>query len=139
MRVFIVRPFNVQDGFDFERVDSELIRPAMAQLKEEFNLEVFGGTTTEIARQGNIRTDMFRQLVTSDLVVADVSIHNANAFYELGIRHGLRDRHTVLIRARTDHKYPFDLQTDRYLVYDRNALAAAVPSLVRTLRESLAS
>ena len=139
MRVFIVRPFNVQDGFDFEKVDSDLIRPAIAQLSKEFNLEVFGGTTTEIARQGNIRMDMFRQLVTSDLVIADVSIHNANAFYELGIRHGLRDRHTVLIRARTDQKYPFDLQTDRYLIYDRNDLAATVPALVRTLRESLAS
>jgi hypothetical protein len=139
MRIFIVRPFNVQDGFDFERVDAELIRPALEQLKTEHDIEVFGGPTTEITKQGNIRTDMFRLLVTSDLVIADVSIHNANAFYELGIRHGLRDRHTVLIRARTEQKYPFDLQTDRYLVYDRDNLAAAVAGLTQTLRETLAS
>ena len=31
---------------------------------------------------------MFRLLVTADLVIADVSIHNPNVFYELGIRHG---------------------------------------------------
>jgi tetratricopeptide repeat protein len=139
MRIFIVRPFNVQDGFDFERVDAELIRPALEQLKAEYDLEIFGGTTTEIVKQGNIRTDMFRLLVTSELVIADVSTHNANVFYELGIRHGLRDRHTVLIRAKTDYKTPFDLLTDRYFVYDRNDLSKGVPGLAQTLRETLAS
>ena len=62
---------------------------------------------------------MFRLLVLSDLVIADVSIHNANVFYELGIRHGLRDRHTLLMRAKgTQDEYPFDLRTDRYGQYD---------------------
>ena len=57
---------------------------------------------------------MFRLLVTADLVVADVSIYNANAFYELGIRHALRNQHTFLLREKsTEDKYPFDLQTDR--------------------------
>jgi hypothetical protein len=139
MRVFIVRPFNVQDGFDFERLDSELIRPALQRLRADHEIEVFGGPATEITRQGNIRTDMFRLLITSDLVIADVSIHNANAFYELGIRHGLRDRHTVLIRAKTAHRHPFDLQTDRYFLYDRNNLGEGVEGLARTLRETLAS
>jgi hypothetical protein len=138
MRVFIVRPFNVQDGFDFERLDAELIRPALKQLQTKHDIAVVGGPTTEITRQGNIRGDMFRLLVTSDLVIADVTIHNANAFYELGIRHGLRDRHTVLIRAKTEHKYPFDLQTDRYFLYDRDKLADGVDGLARTLRETLA-
>jgi hypothetical protein len=139
MRVFIVRPFNVQDGFDYERLDADLIRPALHRLKTDHDIEIFGGPTTEITRQGNIRADMFRLLITSELVIADVSIHNANAFYELGIRHGLRDRHTVLIRARTAHKHPFDLQTDRYFLYDRDKLADGVEALATTLRETLAS
>jgi hypothetical protein len=139
MRVFIVRPFNVQDGFDFERLDAELIRPALERLRAEHEIEVFGGPTTEISRQGNIRADMFRLLVTSDLVIADVTMHNANAFYELGIRHALRDRHTVLMRAKTEHRYPFDLQTDRYFLYDRENLAEGIEGLARTLRETLAS
>jgi hypothetical protein len=49
-----------------------------------------GRTTQGIAKAGNIREDMFRLLVTADLVIADISIHNANVFYELGIRHALR-------------------------------------------------
>ena len=62
---------------------------------------------------------MFRELVTADLVIADLSIHNANVFYELGIRHGVRRNATFLLRAKSDRKYPFDLQTDRYLTYTR--------------------
>jgi hypothetical protein len=70
---------------------------------------------------------MFRLLVTADLVVADVSIHNPNAFYELGIRHALRHQHTFLLRAKaTEAKYPFDLQTDRYFAYDAPISAAGV-------------
>ena len=53
----------------------------------------------------------------ADIVIADISLHNANVFYELGIRHGLRSTLTFLLRANID-KYPFDLSTDRYFVYD---------------------
>jgi hypothetical protein len=90
MRAFIVRPFGPKDvvlggaaaSIDFDLVEEVLILPALKGAGIE------GGTTVEIVEQGNIREDMFRLLVTSDIVVADVSIHNANVFYELGIRHG---------------------------------------------------
>src|SRR6202158_4400612 len=109
-RVFIVRPFNVKEGIDFEAVERLLIQPAL----KDAGLQ--GATTTEITRAGNIREDMFRLLVTADLVVADLSIHNANVFYELGIRHALRGKRTFLLRSDQD-AYPFDVQTDRSLHY----------------------
>jgi len=34
---------------------------------------------------GDIRRDMFFELVTGDIVLADISILNANVFYELGV------------------------------------------------------
>ncbi|WP_284618641.1 tetratricopeptide repeat-containing protein [Aquabacterium humicola] len=138
--LFIVRPFGIKGGFDFDLVESALIRPALAKLEARHGIRVTGGTTGEIVKQGNIRTDMFRQLVVSDLVIADVSIHNANVFYELGIRHGLQQRHTVLLRSEVDDKnsYPFDLQSDRYFLYDREKLADGVDRLAETLRLSLA-
>jgi tetratricopeptide (TPR) repeat protein len=81
---------------------------------------------------------MFRRLVTADLVVADVSIHNANVFYELGIRHALRDRSTFMLRCRAD-AFPFDLQTDRYLEYNKDDPAARLEDLVASLRRTLDS
>ena len=91
MRVFVIRPFGTKEGIDFDRVDEVLIQPALRKLETRED-PISGGTTGLISRQGNIREDMFRMIVASDLVIADVSIHNANAFYELGIRHALRPR-----------------------------------------------
>jgi hypothetical protein len=137
MRAFFVRPFGVKAGFDFERVQRELMDPALARLRA-WGIDIEGGTTGEFIRQGNIREDMFRLLVTADLVVADVSIYNPNVFYELGIRHGLRHRHTFLVREKsTQDAYPFDLQTDRYFVYDHADLKAGVDGLAAALRSTL--
>jgi hypothetical protein len=136
MRVFVVRPFGEKEGIDFDRVERELVQPALRRLGD-LGIDVAGGTTGEIARQGNIREDMFRLLVIADLVIADVSIHNANVFYELGIRHALRPCCTFLMRSQTDHAYPFDLQTDRYFLYDAADPAARVEGLAQALRATL--
>jgi len=127
MRAFIIRPFGEKpdrkgNPIDFDKVEQDLVDPVLKQLGFE------GRTTQDIAKAGNIREDMFRLLVTADLVIADVSIHNANVFYELGIRHALRDRHTFLLRCRADDPV-FDLQGERYLVYERENPGASVAAL----------
>jgi tetratricopeptide (TPR) repeat protein len=131
-RAFIIRPFGVKEGVNFDAVDERLIQPALARIG------VSGNTTTEIVEQGNIREDMFRLLVCADLVIADISIHNANVFYELGIRHGMRPNATFLLRANVD-EYPFDLHTDRYLAYDRDDPASSVTALASALKATLDS
>jgi hypothetical protein len=132
MRAFIVRPFGVKKEIDFDQVAEKLIGPALA------GLGITGRDTIEIVKPGNIHADMFQRLLTADLVVADVSIHNANVFYELGIRHALRRRRTFLLRTRQDD-YPFDLQTYRYLTYDKGDPAASLPALTEALRQAIAS
>ncbi len=131
MRAFVVRPFGTKSDIDFDRVQRELVDPALQRLG------IAGGTTEQLLDAGNIRVDMFQQLITADVAIVDVSIHNANVFYELGIRHALRAHATFLIRARGD-AFPFDLQTDRYLEYDAKAPGAAVDALVEGLRQTLA-
>jgi Tetratricopeptide Repeats-Sensor len=132
MHAFIVRPFGIKNGIDFDRVDSELISPAL----DHFNIS--GGTTGEFIQQGNIRTDMFEQLLIADLVVADISIHNANAFYELGLRHAFRDKRTFLIKSEGD-EVPFDLKTDRYMPYDADDPAASLPVMIKNIEATLES
>jgi hypothetical protein len=137
MRAFIIRPFGIKESLakeqiDFDAVERDLIVPALTRCG------VDGRTTLDILRQGNIRVDMFQRLLTADLVVADVSLHNANVFYELGIRHALRNKRTFLVRAEGD-RYPFDLQTDRYFTYDAKAPAAKLDLLMTALRQTLDS
>jgi len=137
MRAFIIRPFGTKNDINFDEVESKLIDPALSKL------QVTGRTTGEIRRQGNIRLDMFQRLLTADLVIADISIHNANVYYELGVRQALRGRHTFMIRAqgaglKTD-EVPFDVKTDRYLSYDGLNPGASVEDLVLGLQQTIRS
>jgi hypothetical protein len=142
--VFIVRPFGKKsvlikkDGKDisvevnFDEIDSSLIQKALERNG------LVGQTTAEIAQAGNIRLDMFQMLIAYDLVIADISIDNANVFYELGIRHGLRPNGTILIRLDTGGRdVPFDLKTDRYVVYDREDPAASINLLARSIKDTI--
>src|SRR5262245_44969309 len=51
---------------------------------------------------------MYELLLGADVVVADLSTSNANAIYELGVRHALRP-FTTIVLAESQFKYPFDL------------------------------
>ena len=142
MHAFIIRPFGTKNGIDFDRTEKKLIRPALEKL------EITGGTTGEFIEQGNIRTDMFEHLLIADLVIADISVHNANVFYELGIRHAFRDKRTFLIKSKSEpsnkknretNDVPFDLKTDRYFAYDGSNPASSLVDLVDALKATLNS
>jgi hypothetical protein len=62
----------------------------------------------EILHSGEIDLPMYQELLTADVVIADISTANANAFYELGLRHALRPRTTIII-SEDQLSYPFDL------------------------------
>jgi tetratricopeptide (TPR) repeat protein len=119
---FVVMPYGIKEQIDFNRVYGDLIKPAL----ETAGFEVF--RADEEMRAGDIRADMFQELLMADLVVADLSIDNANVWYELGVRHALRARGVIAIRCRRDYM-PFDVYTDRTLRYQikDNPPGAAVP------------
>ncbi len=62
----------------------------------------------EIKYSGSIDVPMYQELLTADIVIADLSTANANAVYELGLRHALRPRTTIVI-SEQQLSYPFDL------------------------------
>lgn len=62
----------------------------------------------EIKHSGEIDIPMYQQLLMADVVVADISTANPNALYELGLRHALRPRTTIVI-SEEQLSYPFDL------------------------------
>lgn len=132
MEAFIIRPFGTKNDIDFEKVEQELIRPALLEVG------ITAVNTGNILEAGNIRQDIFQLLLTADVVIADISIHNANVFYELGIRHALREKLTFLIRTKKDD-VPFDLKTDSYLSYDYPNVSKQKEKLSRSISASLNS
>lgn len=129
MRAFIVRPFGIKNDINFEEVERALIAPALRRIGAE------SGMAIDIVQSGNIRVDVFQRLLTADLIVADLSIHNAGVFYELGIRHALRARATFMLHCDSV-PFPFDLQTDRYFLYRKEDPGACLEDLVMALQRT---
>jgi len=117
---FVVMPFGRKQGaegrwYDFDSIYNDLIRPAL----ETAGFESFRADEESVS--GDILTDMFQELLLADLVIADLSIDNANVFYELGVRHALRKRGLVHIQSGRAYM-PFDIFNVRTIPYhtDKN-------------------
>ena len=64
-----------------------IIRPVFNQHFPKFKVE----RADEIKAAGNISSQIITRLTKAKLVIADMSLHNANAFYEeLAARHSVR-------------------------------------------------
>ena len=135
--VFVIMPFGSKEGIDFDKVYNEYIHTALSQ--DGFTVL----RADEETCAGEIREEMFQELLLADLVIADLSIDNPNVWYELGVRHALRARGIILVQSRRK-KQPFDVYTERKLRYhikeglpdpafveqDKKALAAMAKSTI---------
>jgi hypothetical protein len=95
---------------DFDHIYQSAIMPAIT----DSNLEPVRGDQERTG--GIVHAPMFGRLLLSDYVVADLTLSNANVFYELGIRHTARPFTTVPIFA-TIHALPFDVSLVRAIPY----------------------
>jgi tetratricopeptide (TPR) repeat protein len=95
---------------DFDHIYESAIKPAIQDCK----LEPVRGDQERTG--GIVHAPMFGRLLLSDYVVADLTLSNANVFYELGIRHTARPFTTVPIFA-TIHSLPFDVSLVRAIPY----------------------
>jgi hypothetical protein len=87
---------------DLDKSYQYIIKPAA----EEAGLDC--KRADEIIHSGLIDVPMYEYLLTADVVIADISTSNANAFYELGVRHALRPYTTITI-AEDKMIFPFDV------------------------------
>jgi hypothetical protein len=104
---FVIMPFGKKSDaggrtIDFEAVYDQIIAPAV---------EAVGFRSIRSDREaaaGIVHKAMFERLILSEYAVADLTVLNANVFYELGVRHSARPQSTVLISAETS-RLPFDI------------------------------
>ena len=106
---FVVMGFGKKTDFetgrtlDLDKSYTNMIKPAV----EAAGLQCI--RADEIVHSGLIDVPMYQQLLNADVVVADLSTSNKNAFYELGVRHGLRPHTTVVIAEDGIKTFPFDV------------------------------
>jgi tetratricopeptide (TPR) repeat protein len=115
--VFVAMPFSVKEvqagvRVDFDEVYALLYEPALRRA----GCVPFRADKEQAA--GDIRTDMYFELVTADVIIADISMLNANVFYELGIRHGVAPRGVFMVDGGWARLRIFDIAPDRKFSYD---------------------
>jgi len=108
---FVLMPFGrktIPSGqtVDFDAVYASLIQPAIAAAGME------PLRADEEAVGGMIHKPMYERLILCDYAVADLTGANANVFYELGLRHGVRPATTVMLFGEKG-PLPFDLMCIR--------------------------
>ena len=82
---------NPQRVLDLNRTFEDIIQPAVT----ESGVECI--RADKIIHSTVIDKPMYERLLDADLVIADLSTSNANALYELGVRHALRPYTTIVI------------------------------------------
>lgn len=81
----------------------------------------------QIDKPGTITRQIIEYIFKSKLVIADLSYHNPNVFYELALRHSFR-LPTVQIIRKAD-RIPFDLNQTRTIVIDTSDIYTLVPKI----------
>ncbi len=104
---FVLMPFGVKADssgrpIDFDLVYKAIFKPAI----EAVGLQPI--RADEEQSHGFIHKLMYERLLLSEYAIADLTIANANVYYELGIRHAARPATTILTMA-AQTGLPFDV------------------------------
>lgn len=98
-----------------------IVEPAL----EPFQLKVIRADA--IDKPGIITRQIIDYIMRSRLVIADLSFHNPNVFYELALRHAVKLPIVQLIR--TSDRVPFDVNQMRTIQIDTTDIYSLVPRI----------
>jgi len=119
MKCFVVMGFGKKTDYqsspprviDLDKTYHNIVKPAVV----EAGFECI--RADEIIHSTVIDKPMYEHLREADLVIADLSTSNANAIYELGVRHALRP-HATIVMAEDKFAFPFDLNHLSIMKYE---------------------
>ena len=130
---FYVTPIG-EDGSEQRRHSDLFLGSLVEPALEQFHLKVVRADA--IDKPGTITRQIIEYLLKSRLVIADLSFHNPNVFYELALRHAMRLPVVQIIRNAD--RIPFDLNQIRTIRIDTSDIYALVPK-IDTYRSEIAS
>jgi Putative Zn-dependent protease, contains TPR repeats len=131
---FVIMPFGKDKSMQefYTSVYESIIFPAASKRNYDVNR-----VDTKQSNIGNITKNIVKDLVYSDLVIADLTEGNANVFYELGIRHALHKCATILI-IQAGYEIPFDLKQHVTVIYstDIRGIQVAIQGIITAIDKS---
>jgi hypothetical protein len=128
---FVIMPFSATASCtedEWTQIFEQVLKPAVESAGLDYVCR------RSVATRGNIIGAILQDLNDSYVILADLTDRNANVFYELGVRHAIKDRSILISQKKED--IPFDLQAYAYHVYgwktpqERQALADKIRQLL---------
>ncbi|MPU14911.1 nucleoside 2-deoxyribosyltransferase [Acinetobacter baumannii] len=127
-KCFVVCPIGLDDS-DTRRRSDKLLKHIINPVCKKCNFETI--RVDHLNTSDSITETILTHLTESDLVIADLTEHNPNAFYEIGYRSALK-KPIIHLKDKND-SIPFDVSTIRTFDYDLSDLDS-----VDELKERLA-
>ncbi len=121
---FYISPIGENDSEQRKHADlfmGSIVEPAL----DDLGLKVVRADSIDAA--GIITSQIIEYIAKSKIVIADLSFHNPNVFYELSLRHSLGKPIIHLIRKCDP--IPFDLHSFRTIVIDTSSIYTLVPQI----------
>jgi hypothetical protein len=131
---FVIAPIG-DSGSETRKRSNQLVQHV---LKPAIGTEYEILRADQIGKPGIITSQVVEHVVNDDLVIADLSEHNPNVFYELAIRHALRKPLIQLINA--EESIPFDVSAMRTIfldIHDLDSVEAAKSEIAEQARAAL--
>lgn len=99
---FVIMGYGIKNGLNLDITYEQIIKPCIKEnqlvpfrLYDEDRFNAF--RCDEISGSTSIDFKFVTCLNGADIVIADISTMNVNAIYELGVRHALKPRSTILL------------------------------------------
>lgn len=134
MRIcFVVCPIG-EDNSNTRNRSDKLLKHIIEPVCDKNNLKVIRVDT--LNSSDSITNTIVEYLNTADLVIADLSDHNPNAFYEIGYRSALKK--PIIHLKSKETSIPFDISSIRTFDYDLTDLDV-VTELKNRLNQTIAT
>lgn len=147
MKCFVIMPFgnheiDAANATRLESIYTRWIKPAVESIsvpgRQEEKISCHRGDKT--FRPGEIISHVIENLISAEIMIADLSGKNPNVFYELGVRHAVRSN--CILIADNLNDVPFDLRALRTIIYQyepdgmlmlQDALKGAIAEILQDL------
>lgn len=107
-----------EEGSETRTRSDQILKHIITEPVSQLGYEVI--RADKISEPGIITTQIIEYIVDAELVIADLTDHNPNVFYELAIRHAMRKPLVQMIRK--GDIIPFDVAATRVIQFDLHNL-----------------
>ena len=127
---FVIAPIG-EAGSDIRKRSDQILRHVIEPVAAETGYQAV--RADRISEPGLITTQVIKHIMDAPLVIADLTGHNPNVFYELAIRHAVGKPLVQIIRK--GESIPFDVAGMRTIAVDHQDLDSVAEAKVEIVKQ----